>query len=180
MDLDDSSGRCFKCTCTRGFTQESAYTRHQRSCVKGKKHLFSALSKAKDFLGAAKQLQLDAKNAPASMVSPNTQLHSLQTLSVSSDLVHEPSNEEFSSIYPALSVVHPSQDVSRAGSSLQCNLPIPVSDANPGTASVEIDEGLSLAQRRTKCTGVCMPQRYRQYEDILPQPPPSVISHAAQ
>ncbi|KAG2747421.1 hypothetical protein P692DRAFT_20737439, partial [Suillus brevipes Sb2] len=55
MDQADSSGRHFKCTCTREFTQESAYTRHQRSCTKGKKRLFSALSKAKDFLKAAKR-----------------------------------------------------------------------------------------------------------------------------
>ncbi|KAG2737263.1 hypothetical protein P692DRAFT_20762177, partial [Suillus brevipes Sb2] len=50
-----SSTRVFKCTCTREFTQENAYTKHQRSCAKGKKRLFSALSKAKDLLGIAKR-----------------------------------------------------------------------------------------------------------------------------
>lgn len=45
------------------------------------------------------------------------------------------------------------------------------------TAPMEIDdEGLSLAQRRSRCVGVPMPLRYRQYEDVLPQPPPSVPS----
>jgi hypothetical protein len=70
--------------------------------------------------------------------------------------------------------------VSYGGSSLQGDLPVPVSNSNLGTASTKIDEGLSLAQRRTKRTGVRMPQRYRQYEDILPQPPPSVPGHVAQ
>ncbi|KAG2757849.1 hypothetical protein P692DRAFT_20711087, partial [Suillus brevipes Sb2] len=45
----------FRCTCTREFTQESAYTKHQRSCTRGKKRLFSALSRAKDRLGSAKR-----------------------------------------------------------------------------------------------------------------------------
>lgn len=180
MDQADSSGRHFKCTCTREFTQESAYTRHQRSCTKGKKRLFSALSKAKDFLKAAKRPRLNVKNAPTSMASSSTQFRCPQSSSVSSDQVHESFSEESSSTYPVPSVAHPPQDVSYGGSSLQGDLPVPVSNSNLGTASTKIDEGLSLAQRRTKRTGVRMPQRYRQYEDILPQPPPSVPGHVAQ
>ncbi|KAG2055216.1 hypothetical protein BDR06DRAFT_1007124 [Suillus hirtellus] len=36
------------------------------------------------------------------------------------------------------------------------------------------EEGLSLAQRRSWHVGIPMPLRYRQYNDVLPQPPPSV------
>ncbi|KAG2746626.1 hypothetical protein P692DRAFT_20675989, partial [Suillus brevipes Sb2] len=54
MDLALSE-RLFKCTCTREFTQESAFTKHQRSCTKGKKRLITALSKAKGLLGSVKR-----------------------------------------------------------------------------------------------------------------------------
>jgi hypothetical protein len=37
------------------------------------------------------------------------------------------------------------------------------------------DEGLSLAQRRSRRIGVPMPLRYRQHEDVLPQPLPSAL-----
>jgi hypothetical protein len=43
---------------------------------------------------------------------------------------------------------------------------------------MEIDEGLSLAQRRSRRVGISLPLRYRQYDDVLPQPPPSVPSSA--
>ncbi|KAG2054377.1 hypothetical protein BDR06DRAFT_982438 [Suillus hirtellus] len=49
----------FRCTCTRKFTQESAYTKHQGSCTKGKKQLFSALSKVKHLLGSTKQSRVN-------------------------------------------------------------------------------------------------------------------------
>ncbi|KAG2740830.1 hypothetical protein P692DRAFT_20752473, partial [Suillus brevipes Sb2] len=57
MDLANSpSGPTpFRCTCTREFTHESAYTKHQHSCAKGKKRLSSALCKARDFLGSVKR-----------------------------------------------------------------------------------------------------------------------------
>ncbi|KAG2747868.1 hypothetical protein P692DRAFT_20735936, partial [Suillus brevipes Sb2] len=53
MDLANSSSSRtpFRCTCMCEFTQENAYTKHQHSCMKGKKCLFSALSKAKVLLG---------------------------------------------------------------------------------------------------------------------------------
>ncbi|KAG2335663.1 hypothetical protein BDR05DRAFT_897973, partial [Suillus weaverae] len=41
---------------------------------------------------------------------------------------------------------------------------------------IDDDEGLPLAQRRSRRVDVPMPLRYRQYEDVLPQPPPSVPS----
>ena len=36
-----------QCTCGRDFAQLNAYTNHQRTCKKRKKHLSSALAKAK-------------------------------------------------------------------------------------------------------------------------------------
>ncbi|KAG1765159.1 hypothetical protein EV702DRAFT_981687 [Suillus placidus] len=45
---------------------------------------------------------------------------------------------------------------------------------------IDDDKGLSLAQRRSRRVDVPMPRCYRQYEDVLPQPPPSVsFSHTA-
>ncbi|KAG2339571.1 hypothetical protein BDR05DRAFT_891592, partial [Suillus weaverae] len=46
--------------------------------------------------------------------------------------------------------------------------------------SMEVDDGLSLVQHRSHCVDVPMPICFRQYEDVLPEPPPSVPSHAAQ
>ncbi|KIK33405.1 hypothetical protein CY34DRAFT_99660 [Suillus luteus UH-Slu-Lm8-n1] len=94
------SARSFKCTCTRKFTQENAYTKHQRSCVKGKKRLFSALSKAKELLGSAKWARLDAR---VSMESSSMQLHCPQPLSLPSDHANEALSAESSNIDPALS-----------------------------------------------------------------------------
>ncbi|KAG1804828.1 uncharacterized protein HD556DRAFT_1436995 [Suillus plorans] len=151
------------------------------------------INNSKDFLGAAKWPRLDAKNAPTSMAFSSMQFHCLQASFVSSDQVYEPFSEESSSTYPEDKVDDGVETRDRNGPEdpvnrypveedepVDGNLPIPVSNANLGTASVEIDKGLSLAQRRTKCTGICMPQQYRQYEDILLQPPPSVPSHTAQ
>ncbi|KIK31581.1 hypothetical protein CY34DRAFT_19778 [Suillus luteus UH-Slu-Lm8-n1] len=62
--------------------------------------------------------------------------------------------------------MHPGQEV-------LCDSPshsAPTS-ANP---SMQIDEALSLAQRRSRCISIPMPLRYRQYDDVIPQPPPSV------
>ncbi|KAG0697754.1 hypothetical protein DFH29DRAFT_878500 [Suillus ampliporus] len=45
MDMALPGPTPFRCACTREFTQESAYTKHQRSCMRGKKQqkIFSAL-----------------------------------------------------------------------------------------------------------------------------------------
>ncbi|KAG2029658.1 hypothetical protein BDR03DRAFT_936805 [Suillus americanus] len=53
------------------------------------------------------------------------------------------------------------------------------STLNIGAAPAETDDDSSLAQRRTQRTGVRMPLCYRQLEDVLPQPPPSIPSQAA-
>lgn len=166
------SARSFKCTCTREFTQENAYTKHQRSCVKGKKRLFSALSKAKELLGSAKRARLDAR---VSMESSSTQLHCPQPLSLPSDHANEALSAESSNVDPALSAGCP---MPCEGSSLQGNMPISTSASNPAAAAAEINDDSSLAQRRTRRVDVRMPLRYRQYEDVLPQPPPSVPSQA--
>lgn len=181
MHLAGSSARSFKCTCTREFTQESAYTRHQRSCTKGKKRLFSALSKAKDLLGSVKRPKLDAnggRQVPrVSMESLSTQLHRPLPPPLPSDQVNARPSAESPNVHSVLSAAGPALDV--PCSSLQGNTPISTSTLDLGAAPAEIDDDSSLAQRRTRRTGVRMPLRYRQLEDVLPQPPPSIPSQAA-
>jgi Plavaka transposase len=184
MDIA-SSQRLFKCTCTREFTQESAFTKHQRSCLKGKKRLISALSKAKDLLGSVKRARLDTNgnrqhvciSTPSSITHPRCP----QAPSSSSNHVNETYSVGSSSLHPSLplAAVHPPGEVPSAGSSIQDNIPIAASNANIGTTSTE-EDGLSLAQRRSRRVDVRMPSRYRQYDDVLPQPPPSVPSHIVQ
>src|SRR6267154_2106736 len=161
MHLAGSSARFFKCTCTCKFTQESAYTKHQRSCTKGKKRLFSALSKAKDLLGSAKRPRLNAnggrQDARISMESSSMQLRCLQPLSPPSDQVNDTLSAESSNVYSALLVVRPTLEVPCTGSSLQGNTPIPTSTPNLGAVPAEIDEDSSLAQRRTQRVDVRMP-----------------------
>jgi hypothetical protein len=177
MDLADSSSgpTPFRCTCTREFTQESAYTRHQRSCLKGKKRLFSALSKAKDLLGSAKRSRADNNSGRH---SSSTQFDLPRGPSSSYDQVNETLNAESSNTRSAPAAMHPAQEVSRDSSSH--NAPASAPNAMLDTASMEIDdEGFSLAHRRSRRVGVPMPLRYRQYDDVLPQPPPSVPSSRA-
>ncbi|KIK35225.1 hypothetical protein CY34DRAFT_96480, partial [Suillus luteus UH-Slu-Lm8-n1] len=132
----------FRCTCLRQFTQESAYTKHQRSCTQGKKRLFSALSKAKDLLRTAKRSRVDGSGRSYARLS---------TMSCNEGSIVS-SNIE--------------------------NTPATASNTNFRAAPLETDEdqGLSLAQRRSRCIDVPMPLRFRQYEDVLPQPPPTVPS----
>ncbi|KAG2737121.1 hypothetical protein P692DRAFT_20762509, partial [Suillus brevipes Sb2] len=137
MHIAGSPVRSFKCTCTREFIQESAYTKHLRSCTKGKKRLFSALSKAKDLLGSIKRPRLNSNDG-------------IQDARVSIE----------------------------SSSTLLRNTPISTSTPNLGAAPAEMDDDSSLAQRRTRRVGVQMPLRYRQHEDVLPQPPPSIPSQA--
>ncbi|KAG0692001.1 hypothetical protein DFH29DRAFT_1009630 [Suillus ampliporus] len=74
---------------------------------------------------------------------------------------------------------HPPQEVSHAVSSH--NVLASACDTILSTVSMQIDEeGLSLAQRRSRCIGVPMPVHYRQYDDVLLQPPPSVPSGQTQ
>jgi hypothetical protein len=146
MHLAGPSARFFKCTCTREFTQENAYTKHQRLCVKGKKRLFSALSKAKDLLGSAKRARLDAH---VSMESSSTQLHCPQPLSLPSDRANEALSAESSNVDPALSAGCPMLEVPCEGSSLQSNMPISTSASNLNAVAVEINDDSSLAQHRT-------------------------------
>ncbi|KAG2053010.1 hypothetical protein BDR06DRAFT_1009120 [Suillus hirtellus] len=181
MHLAGSSARSFRCTCTRKFTQESAYTKHQRSCAKGKKRLFSALSKAKDFLGSMKRPRLDAnggrREAHVSMESSSMQLLRPQPQSMPPERVNEGLSAESSNIYSALSEGGPTLEA--PCSSLQGNTPISISTLNVGAAPAVIDDNSSLAQRRTRRTDVQMPLHYQQHEDVLPQPPPSIPSQAA-
>ncbi|KAG0703605.1 hypothetical protein DFH29DRAFT_998432 [Suillus ampliporus] len=175
MDLagSPSTPAPFRCTCTHQFTQESAYTKHQRSCTQGKKRLFSALSKAKDLLGSAKWSRVDGSSRPyacLSAASSSAQPHRPCDPSPSANQVNEGSVAGPSNTGSTLLAMHPPKEVSCAAfSSLNTNL---------SAAPIEIDddEGLSLAQRRSRRVGVPMPLRYRQYEDVLPQPPPSVPS----
>ena len=170
MAQSSSGPAPFRCTCTREFTQESAYTRHHRSCSKGKKRLFSALSKAKGLLGSAKRFRVDSNSGRHSSA---VQLDRPRVPLSSYDPVNETLNAEFSNVRSIPLATHPAHEVSRDPSQ---NAHASASNAILGTASTEIDEGLSLAQRRSRRVGVHMPLRYRQYDDVLPQPPPSVPS----
>jgi Plavaka transposase len=158
----------------RQFSQASAYTKHQHSCTKGKKRLFSALSKAKEFLGSGKRSKVHANDgrqyARSSMTSSSTQAPPL-----SSDQANNSLNTEFCQ---TLSAVHPLE--SCAGLSLQTDTHIPPLNPNLSISSMEVDEGLSLAQRRSRRIDVPLPIRYRQYEDVLPQPPPSIPNYTTQ
>lgn len=161
--MDSSSGPTpFRCTCTREFTQESAYTKHQHSCLKGKKRLFSALSKAKELLGSVKRSRVDNSGRYTS----STLLDRPPVPSSSNDQANEMLTAETSIIRSTPPAMHPGQEA-------LCDSP---SHSAPTSAnsSTQIDEGLSLAQRRSRRIGVPMPLRYRQYDDVLPQPPPSV------
>ncbi|KAG0695161.1 hypothetical protein DFH29DRAFT_1005684 [Suillus ampliporus] len=105
------------------------------------------------------------------------QLRRPQPPSPPSNEVNETLSADSSNVCSALSVVHLTLEVLCAGSSLQ---PIPTSTLNLGPAPAEIDKDSSLAQCRTRRVDIRMPLHYRQYEDVLPQPPPSVPSSAAQ
>src|ERR1700692_3384795 len=167
MSLPGLPERLFKCTCLREFSQASAYTQHQHSCTKGKKRLFSALSRAKDLLGSAKRSRLNAAGGQqytcSRMTSSSTQPHHQQAPPLSSDQADNSLNTEVC-LTPL--AVHPLEPC--AGSSLQADAHIPSSipnpDAhiqssipNPDTPSMAVDEGLSLAQRRSRRVGVPMP-----------------------
>lgn len=151
MDWAGSSPTPFRCACTREFTQESAYTKHQGSCTKGKKRLFSALSKAKHLLGSAKRLR----------VNHNLDRQSAGPIIVASSEPGHLANGSF-----------PSADL------LQEHAPTSSLNADLAVSPTEIDaeQGLSLAQRRSRRTDIPLPLRYRQYEDVLPQAPPSLPS----
>ncbi|KAG0693639.1 hypothetical protein DFH29DRAFT_1000832 [Suillus ampliporus] len=70
------------------------------------------------------------------------------------------------------------KEVSHAGLPLQENAPASASNTNFGAAPMEIDkdQGLSLVQWRSRHVDVPMPLCYRQYEDMLPQPPATARS----
>lgn len=153
----------FTCNCGRGFQQESAFTRHQKSCVKGKKRLFSALNKAKDLLGSVKRARtrLGDQGGSSHRTSPTT-----RSTSPVLDLV---TRDDASSRMDAISI------------------PATAALAEEVTASASLitdsqeDLDLPLAQRRTRRNDVQLPRRYRQFDDILPQPLPSVpTSHINQ
>ncbi|KAG2342773.1 hypothetical protein BDR05DRAFT_1000741 [Suillus weaverae] len=168
MDPGDSSRTPihFRCTYTHQFTQESAYTKHQRSCTQGRKRLFSTLSSAKELLGSVKWSRVHGSGRPLAQPSKapsNVQGHhpsdpSLSLKQVNEECIANPSNSS-------------STPLAR-----QEDAPSSAFDTNVITAPMEIDENLSLAQRRSRQVNVPMPLRYRQYEDVLPQPPPSIPS----
>ncbi|KAG2345999.1 hypothetical protein BDR05DRAFT_998050 [Suillus weaverae] len=138
--------------------------------MKGKKRLFSALLKAKDLLGSAKRSQVDSNRSGQ---SSSMRFHLPQVLSSSSDEIID---TEHSNVHSTLLAAHP---VLSADSSSQ-NASASASDAILGTATMEVDENeLSLVQQRSPCVGIPMLLHYRQYDDVLPQPPPSVPSGSA-
>jgi hypothetical protein len=165
-DWEDTSliAAPFKCTCMREFRQESAYTKHQRSCTKGKKRLFSALSKAKNLLGSVKRPQVDHSHG-TQHASTNTVASSVHP---SADLINGRLDSSLSGILL--------NETPHAGSLSQGNVAASASNAGLDSAPIGTDEDqdLPLAQRRSRRVDVPMPLRFRQYEDVLPQPPPSV------
>jgi hypothetical protein len=165
-DWEDTSliAAPFKCTCMREFRQESAYTKHQRSCAKGKKRLFSALSKAKNLLGSVKRPRVDRSHG-TQHASTNTVASSVHP---SADLINGRLDSSLSGILL--------NETPHAGSLSQGNVAASASNAGLDSAPIGTDEDqdLPLAQRRSRRVDVPMPLRFRQYEDVLPQPPPSV------
>lgn len=115
----------FKCTCMCEFTQASAYTKHQHSCMKGKKQLLSALSKAKDLLGSVKWSRLSANSCRqdvcASTASSSPQVCCPQIPSLSSD---QPINAEVSQT----SLTITPGEMSHSDSSLQADAQTSMSD----------------------------------------------------
>lgn len=143
----------FACNCGRGFQQESAFTRHQKSCIKGKKRLFSALSKAKDLLGSAKRAR--------------TRLHDQGSSS-------HPISADAGPTYPALDLQVSRNDSDTPGVDIITTPSATEEIAASAPLSASGQEDLPLAQRRTRRNDIQLPKRYRQFEDILPQPLPSV------
>lgn len=141
----------FTCNCGRGFQQESAFTRHQKSCIKGKKCLFSALNRAKDLLGSVKRsrIRLDDQGSSSHPISADT-----------------------GPTCPALDLPVSRNDTPRVDITATPSSTEEITASAPLSASGQ--EDLSLAQHRTRRNGIQLPRRYRQFEDILPQPLPSV------
>ncbi|KAG2341459.1 hypothetical protein BDR05DRAFT_949777 [Suillus weaverae] len=168
------------CTYTHQFTQESAYTKYQCSCMKGKKQLFSALSKAKDLLGSSKQSKVDGSGRPYAHLS-EVQPPCPCDQSPSAGQVIEVSIAEPSSTGSTLLAVHPTKEFSCAGLLSQGNAPALASKSDFGAVPMGMDNdgNLSLAQRRSRHIDVSMLQHYRQYEDVLLQAPPSFPSDHA-
>lgn len=157
----NQSNFIFTCNCGRGFQQESAFTRHQKSCVKGKKRLFSALNKAKDLLGSVKRARtrLGDQGGSSHHISPTT-----RSTSPVLDLVN---GDDASSRMDATSIPATATITEEIAASL-------ITDGQQ-------DLDLPLAQRRTRRNDVQLPRRYRQFDDILPQPLPTVpTSHINQ
>jgi hypothetical protein len=135
--------------------------------MKGKKCLFSALSKAKDHLGSVKRSQVDHNSTRH---HSSTQFDRLWAPSPSYGKVSETSN--VSNVQSSLPEMHPMQEVP-CNASLHNALAL-VSDVIPSMAYLEIyEEGLLLAQWRKWHIGIPMLLQYRQCDDVLPQPLPS-------
>lgn len=140
----------FSCTCGRGFQQESAFIRHQKSCSKGKKRLFSALSKAKDLLGSVKRARkcLEDNGSSSHPISSETEL-------ATSSIVHH-----------VIASVNDAQ--SNSTSVLTEDIVAAPSESNDSHMD------LPLAQRRKRRNDVQLPKCYHQFQDILPEPLPSI------
>lgn len=152
----------FTCTCGWGFQQESAFSRHQKTCIKGKKRLFSALSKAKDLLGSVKRARLCiSEHARPSGSQPCTSLDASPPLSISP---HLRTNKEV-----------PSNNATASTSMLlQDNASIPTCNLTHQGHKDTSHGDTPLAQWRTRHSGIQLPKCYRQFEDVLPQSLPSV------
>ncbi|KAF9230744.1 hypothetical protein BU15DRAFT_83245 [Melanogaster broomeanus] len=141
------------CVCGRAFSRISDFTKHERGCIKGKKRLSGALSRAKEAYQRKKlhrdeaQTQTEGDNVP----QPEHDVSKTWTRSADDHSDNAPNPE------PALST-------SRTLAPETCTLPGGASDT------------LSLAQRRPRRLNRRLPLRFRDMlpEGALPLPPPGM------
>ncbi|KAG1807920.1 hypothetical protein EV424DRAFT_1543645 [Suillus variegatus] len=121
--------------------------------AEGKKRLFSALNKAKDLLGSVKRARtrLGDRGGSSHPISPDTRPTS-----------------------PALDLLVTGNDAPRVDIISTSESLLTEEITASASLSVSGQEDLPLAQRRTRRQDIQLPRRYRQFEDILPQPLPSV------
>ena len=60
------------CACHRSFTQQSALSKHQKSCQRSKKRLSVALDKAKSAWSEKKRRQLDPSHERIANIQPSS------------------------------------------------------------------------------------------------------------
>jgi len=148
------------CECGRSFSQLNAVTKHKRSCKISKRHLSTALDKAKKLWKARKRRRLDPDNEESILNQPS-----------SAGLVHIPSPETHDTVEVRFNIL-----VNQLGLIIEFDYQAMVGDL----ADTADDSNLSMMERRPwgQRLNRQPPMRFR---DILPQPPaPLPPAHIAQ